>query len=434
MKNFRTISTRLSLVALCAMALAACNLDLTNPNSPTEEQVLSSTQGVVALAVGLQGEFASSIDDYVMPSALITDEWGTKSRALTCYIALMNTSNFDNTCDDVTLPYSNTYQIVRTANTLLGAITPVGFGGGFAAGLSAEAKLFKAMALGYASTIYENLPVNADPAGATPRPRAEVMDTVLELLNSARADLASFPESDVGFVSFKTQVMGTNIDLRNTIDAMITRYSLFRGLYQAASDAAGRVSPTVLSSLSYPSPATNPIYNLAYGLVYIGGLNSFVTQAQPGDKRPGYWLKTTPSFGGNPPDTLLVDFKKYSNRDELFPLYLPDEMTLIRAEAAARLGNLATARTLINQVRTQTTSSVDEPVAGLPALTDAQLPDLTAILNEIAYERRYELYAQGLRWEDTRRLGSQGNTVTFQFLPLPASECRSNPNASAFCT
>ena len=52
-----------------------------------------------------------------------------------------------------------------------------------------------------------------------------------------------------------------------------------------------------------------------------------------------------------------------------------------------------------------------------------------AILKQIAYERRYELYMQGTRWEDTRRLGSGGNTVTFQFLPLPAAECRANPNA-----
>ena len=433
MKNIRMISMRLSAMALFAATLSACNLDLTNPNSPTEEQTLSNPAGVIALGVGLQAEFAQSIDDYVLPSALVTDEWGTKTRALTCYISLMNTSNFDNSCDVVTLPYSNTYQIVKTANTLLSAV-PTQFGSGaFAAGLNAEAKLFKAMALGYASTIYANLPVNADVAGATPRPRTEVMDTVLALLNSARSDIASVSDADLA--SFRSQVLGTNIDLRNTIDAMIARYSLFRGNYQAAADAASRVSPTVLSSLSYPAPTTNPVYNLAYGLVYIGGLNSFVKQAEAGDKRPDYWLKTTPTFGGNPPDTILVDFKKYQGQNELFPLYLPDEMKLIRAEAAARTNDLATARTLINQVRTQAASGIDEPVAGLAALPDAALPDQASVLKQIAYERRYELYGQGLRWEDIRRLGNTfNNTVTFTFLPLPAAECRTNPNATPFCT
>ncbi len=427
MKKIRTISMRLSLAAVCALSISACNLDLTNPNAPTEEKVLADPQGLIALGVGMQGQFASSIDDYVLPSALVTDEWGTKSRALLSYTALMNTTNFENTFDVVTLPYSNTYQIVKSANTVLAAVPTAGFGAGFAAGMTATAKLFKGMALGFAGQIYEELPVNIDVAGATPRPRAEVLDTALALVLSARTDIASVADAELA--GFRTQVLGSSIDLRNTIDAMIARYSLVRGQYQQAIDAATRVSPTVLSSLTYPSPNTNPVYNLAYGLVYIGGLNSFVLQAEAGDKRPAYWLKTTPTFGGNPSDTILVDFKKYQTNNESFPLYLPDEMKLIRAEAAARLGDLATARTLINQVRTQTTSSVDEPVAGLPALSDAQLPDLAAILKQIAYERRYELYMQGTRWEDTRRLGSGGNTVTFQFLPLPAAECRANPNA-----
>lgn len=428
MRQIGTISSRLPLTAaLCAVLLTACSLDLTNPNAPTEEAVLSDPQGIIALGVGMQAQFANSIDDYVLPSALVTDEWGTKARALLSYTALMNTTNFENTFDVVSLPYSNTYQIVKSANTLLSNVQAAGFGTAFAAGMTATAKLFKAMALGFAATIYEKLPVNIDVNGAVLRPRAEVMDTALALLNSARTDIASVSDADLA--GFRTQVLGTSIDLRNTIDAMIARYSLYRGQYQAAADAANRVSATVLSSLTYPAPNTNPVYNLAYGLVYIGGLNSFVTQAEAGDKRPAYWLKTTPTFGGNPPDTILVDFKKYQTTNESFPLYLPDEMKLIRAEVAARANDLATARTLINQVRTQSSSTLDEPAAGLPALSDAQLPDQATILRQIAYERRYELYMQGTRWEDTRRLGSGGNTVTFQFLPIPAAECRTNPNA-----
>lgn len=428
MRQIGTIGSRLPFTAaLAAVLLTACSLDLTNPNAPTEEQTLSNPQGIIALGVGMQAQFAGSIDDYVLPAGLVTDEWGTKSRALLSYTALMNTTNFDNTFDVVSLPYANTYQIVKSANTLLANVQAGGFSTAFAAGMTATAKLFKGMALGFAATIYEKLPVAIDVAGGTLRPRAEVMDTALALLNSARTDIASVSDADLA--GFRNQVLGSSIDLRNTIDAMIARYSLYRGQYQAAADAANRVSATVLSSLTYPAPNTNPVYNLAYGLVYIGGLNSFVTQAEAGDKRPAYWLKTTPTFGGNPPDTILVDFKKYQGQNESFPLYLPDEMKLIRAEVAARANDLPTARTLINQVRTQASSTLDEPTAGLPALTDAQLPTQAAILTQIAYERRYELYMQGTRWEDTRRLGSGGNTVTFQYLPIPASECRTNPNA-----
>lgn len=418
---------RLCSLLSCIVAIAACDLEVTNPNQPTEEQVLSNSEGVIAVGVGLQAQFAQTIDDYVVPPALVTDEWGTKTRALLAYQSLLTGQSFENTYGVVSSPYANTYQIVRTANILLNTIPQSDFTGGFAAGFSATAKLFKAMALGYASLIFEELPVNANVAGAAPRPRAEVQDTVLALLESARTDIAAISDADL--TTFRNRVLGTGINLRNTIDAMIARYSLFRGLYAQAATAAGRVSPTALSALTYPTPTVNPVQNLGFGLIYIGGLKSFADQAEPGDQRPNYWLNTTATAFRGTPDSLLYDFRKYTGQNDAFALYLPDEMKLIRAEAAARTGDLATARTLINQVRTQTSSPIDEPVAALPPLTDAQLPDLATVLRQIAYERRYELYMQGLRWEDIRRLGFAASAVTFEFLPLPAVECRTNPLA-----
>ena len=44
-------------VAVAAIALGACNLDLQNPNSPTEGEVTTSVDGVIALATGLQNRY-----------------------------------------------------------------------------------------------------------------------------------------------------------------------------------------------------------------------------------------------------------------------------------------------------------------------------------------------------------------------------------------
>ena len=233
---------------------------------------------------------------------------------------------------------------------------------------------------------------------------------------------------------FVPRVLGVGFSLQNTINAMLARYNLFAGHYQAAIDAANRVNLNVLSTLAFPSPTRNPIFELANPsrTYYAAGLASFVTQAQAGDKRPAYWLNTTAaSFKGNP-DSLLYNVKKQATAsDEPYPVYLPDEMKLIKAESYARLGDLATARDLINQVRTQASSALDEPVAGLPALTAADLPDVTAVLRAIAYERRYELYMQGTRLEDMRRLPQPvANTVVMQFLPTPTLECQTNPATS----
>lgn len=424
--NPTNLLRRLALLS-ALLPVSACSLDLTNPNSPTEEQVINDVEGIIALAVGMQGQFAQSIDDYVVPPALVTDEWGTRTRSLLSYQSLYTGQNFENTYDIVAAPYTNTYQVVKSANTLLASAPNVGLGPAFLAGVNALARTFKAMSLGMIAQQYEAVPVTIAAGGATPRPRAEVMDTVIALLEQARADIQGVTDADL--TGFRNRVLAPGIDLRNTIDAMIARYALLRGNYAKAIEAATRVSPTVLSVLQYPAPTSNPIYSLAIVLQYVGGTTNFVRAAEAADRRPAYWLQTTVApVAGNPADSLSYTLRKYSTQNESFPLYLPDEMKLIRAEALARQGNLQGARDLINQVRTQTSSSLDEPVAGLAALTILDLPDANSVLRQIGYERRYELYMQGLRWEDTRRLPVT-SSVTMPFLPIPAIECRNNPNA-----
>jgi hypothetical protein len=110
-------------------------------------------------------------------------------------------------------------------------------------------------------------------------------------------------------------------------------------------------------------------------------------------------------------------------------VYLPGEILLIRAEAEAQLNDLPSAINDINAVRTKT-GSATTPGAQLPALTAVQLNTRDKILAQIARERQYELYSQGLRWEDLRRLGSLiGVQPRVDFLPMPQSECNTNPNA-----
>jgi hypothetical protein len=82
----------------------------------------------------------------------------------------------------------------------------------------------------------------------------------------------------------------------------------------------------------------------------------------------------------------MDELRQHRALDSSFPVYLPDEMRLIQAEAYARLGNLDQARTLINQVRMQCPpAGVDplEPMPCLPALTAAALPNQAAVLAEI---------------------------------------------------
>ena len=411
--------------------LAACNLDLDNPNSPTEEQLSGSLNGVIAATVGMQSLYAQTIDDYLTTNSLITDEWGTQSVALVSYVALLTgpAEEIDPSFGVVSTPWSRSYLTIKAANAVIDAAEGPSVDGPLAQGISAMAKLFKAMSLSFLVQQFEEVAIEVSASGSTLKPRAEVMDTILTLLESARADLEGVADGDLA--SFRARVEPASFNTRHTINAMLARNYLMDGQYDQAIAAADRVPLNVLSQLSYPAPTRNPVENLAFQLNggYVGGLQSWVTAAEAGDLRPGYWLNlTAPRPTTNPPDTAVFDLRKYSTPNEGFPVYLPDEMKLIKAEAYARTNRFPQARALVNEVRTQTTSPVNEPVAGLPALPDAALDTEAELLAEIARQRRYELYEQGLRWEDTRRFGTALTTVpTIAFLPIPQQECNANP-------
>jgi hypothetical protein len=357
----------------------------------------------------------------------VTDEWGTRPIALAADVSLV-TGNPDPTFGVVSDPFAAGYRIARTADILIANTPKVAASGtdlspATQAGILSLSRLFKAMALGQMALQYERLPANAG-EGALPLPRAQVLDSVLALLEAARADVAGVSDADLA--GFRSRVLGTGFDLRNTIDAMLARNYLFRGRYAEALAAAQRVNLGVLSVLAYPNPGLNPIYNYSAVARYTGTRKSFFTEADPADKRPAYWALRTAGSPGTPDS--VFDFKKYGARNDAYPVYLPDEMRLIMAEVYVRQGNFPAARTLINAVHTQTASPVDEPLAGLPAIPDASLQTEAQLMAQILYERRYELYAQGVRWEDLRRLAAYtSKRPSLQFLPYPQSECDVNP-------
>src|SRR5688500_13008345 len=268
----KTLS-RIALVAALTLGATACDLELTNPNNPTEEAVVNDLDGLIAVAVGMQGQFAQSIDDYMVTNSLVTDEWGTRTLALISYQSLLTGQNFDPGYDVVSAPWSNSFAVIKSANTVLAGADQVGMGPALRAGTVATAKLFKAMALGMMIQQYERVIITVSLEGSTPQPRTVVLDTILTLLESARSDIAGVSDADLA--GYRSRVAGTGFDLRNTIDAMLARYYLIAGQYSNAIAASDRVSRTILSVLAYPTPGRNPIENLSLQLAYVAGLRSF---------------------------------------------------------------------------------------------------------------------------------------------------------------
>jgi hypothetical protein len=124
-----------------------------------------------------------------------------------------------------------------------------------------------------------------------------------------------------------------------------------------------------------------------------------------------------------------------SSQTGSIPVYTPDEVRLMQAEAILRLnGDLNQALTLINAVRTQTSGDPFGVNAGLPPYSGPV--DYADLLEEVYKQRCAELYLSGLKWEDTRRFdrpapptyNSERNRI---FYPYPQQERVNNPNTPA---
>lgn len=433
-------AARTALLAALVAGTGACELDLTNPNSPPEDIVLNTPEGIIALAVGMQGQYAGtgvgtgSVLFTVRASGLVTDELNTTSRSLAADRSLVTGAGVDASFGVVTQPYTNAFRVVRSAEELLANVGNVGLFPGTVAGISALARTYKAMALGGAIQLYQQIPVTATLEANPLQPRAVVLDSVLSLLEQARASLASVTAADLADFNARVAI---GYNLGDVVNAMLARYYLMDGQYQQAFDAAARVPLNRLNVFTYPDPLRNPIWGYSqFSLDYVRGSNELVVEADSADDRPAFWLRLDQGTTAGTPTGTLRNLRQYADRNAPYPIYLPDEMRLIQAEAKARLGQLADAATLVNAVRTQCTPSAtvgnfSEPVACMPALPADRLDTQAELLAEIAYQRRMELYLQGLRWEDIRRFGAAvaGDNPSLTWLPLPQGECLLNPAA-----
>ena len=111
-----------------------------------------------------------------------------------------------------------------------------------------------------------------------------------------------------------------------------------------------------------------------------------------------------------------------------FPIYLPGEITLIKAEAYARMNppDLTNALAELNKVVTKTPASDPFGVgAALPPLTG---PYTQAEILDLIYKfRSIELYMSGLRIEDERRFNRPNSERTRNLMPYPFRERDNNP-------
>lgn len=426
---------------LSLIVLQACDSDIPNPNAATEEQVLSSREGLLALSIGVRQLYSTAGLRWIIETpAVTTREVGITTTFQNMIELEEGGTDLPNINSNVVGMWSTLLRINGMAQDLIDNAPNVQLEAGTQSGLVAYGHLFKALTIGFLAQSYEQVVIDVSLDGdATFSSREAAFSRVIELLEQALTLIAATPISD----EFTTEVLGGGvIDLENTLNAYLARYRLLTGEFEAAINAANAVDLTSVSFFTYGIENPNPIWVR----VFQGdpnfqprdnfGLPTDEFVFEPNDGRVSFYLDTASATNQNglPIEVLRGFFETDLSQ---IPVYLPAEMTLIKAEAFTRLGEFDNAIEEIDFIRTRT----DDPVgisANLGPYTGLETEE--ALLNEIYLNRRAELFLIGMSLEDSRRFNRpepSGQSRVFteernrNFYPFPQSERDNNPNTPA---
>jgi hypothetical protein len=428
-KNYKYI-----VVALLVF-LSSCKLDQINPNAPSDQVILTSREGIIALSIGLRQFYSTTGLSNTMLTPCVT------AREVKGIATFTNTLEVE--AGGTTLPTANgnvlslwsamQREMSMCEDVIKNAPNVTTLEPAFLSGVMAHAYLFKAMALSELAMSFEQANLNTDlTAPVKFVPRAQVFAEAIRLLDLAVAAITANPPS----ASFTASVTSTDFDLRNTIYAYQARINLMAGSYQKALDNANLVDLSKKSSFVYSTLSPNPLNVLYRITISYRPRDNFGLPAglyEAGDQRYNFYFTTPIAVINGDPVVTMAGFASTSTTP--VPAYLPDEMKLIKAEAILRLrGNLTDALGFINAVRTQATGDLFGVNAGLPQYTGAVTYD--ALLLEVYKQRCAELYLSGLKWEDTKRFNRPAppanNTESNRmFYPYPDQERTNNPNTPA---
>ncbi len=428
-----------ALAIIGLLPMVSCETDFDNPNAPTVDQTFSSREGILAAAVGLQQTFSTTGLRFIVETPAVTTREGGITTTFQNMIELEDGgATLPNFNSNVQGLWSTMLRIIKVAEDIEANTESIALEEGTKSGLVAYAKFYKAIAIASLAQNYTDVVVVTSADNDAPFvSRIEALNTAITLLGEAKTLITGTPISD----EFSAQITQGNIDLSNSIDAMLARYNLFAGNYDAAIAAAGQVDLSSTSLFTYDSQNLNPIW----ARVFQNDAPNFKPRDNFGlpaefsfdaaDGRLSFYLVPLAELNQNGlPIEDLAGF--YNASTASIPLYLPDEMQLIIAEANLRKAAPDTAAAIValNEVLTDT-----DDVFGINANTAAYSGDgsVADLLNEVFKNRRAELFLTGMSLEDSRRFNRpepSGSAMDYEeernrnFYPFPDIERNSNPN------
>jgi hypothetical protein len=415
-----------SLLAISVLFESSCTKDYTNPSSVPAEQAFNSPQAMTGVAIGLQRLYTagrgSSLYNKIALDGLLTNQLVVLNQGNTSEYQLQQGSgSVDGTNTILGGLWTTSNKIIFDADRILASAEQLG-DKGYASGLIGYTSIFKALAMGDLAMFWEKVP-------ASTGKNVSFVDRTQGFINAIAAIDKALAAINTNAISASfLSTIPTGIDIVNTLNALKARYSLFVGNYAQALTAANAVDLTKKSTFSFTTVNLNPIFETATSTNNVYAVSNVNTLGLPPGLEPDAADKRLPFYTTTTYASKIAGFAAASTT--AFPIYLPGEITLIKAEAYARQASpdLTNALAELNKVVTKTPAADPFGVgADLPpvvALTQAQ------ILNLIYKHRSIELFMSGLRLEDMRRFGRPDSEKKRNFLPYPFLERDNNPNLS----
>lgn len=440
MKKFIKFNIPAITCLISVLMLISCETDFENPNAATDNQVFSSREGIFAATIGMQQLYATTGMRWIVETPAVTTREVGITTTFQNMIDLEDGGDIPNSTSNIVGLWSTMLRVISISEDVATNAPNLSVDEGTKSGLVAFSNLFKAMAIGSLAQNFEQVIVAIDRDGNAPFvSRTEAYNTAVALLNEAMTLISTTPIS----AEFNSEILRGNIDLTNTIQAMAARYNLYAGNYEAAITSANAVDQTVGSVFTYDSQNLNPVWSRVFQNNLpnfkprdnFGLPDSFTIDANDG--RTDFYLVALDELNINQlPIEDLAGFFDEESGTESIPIYLPDEMNLIIAEANLRKSStdLSAAVEAINAVRTD-----NDDIFGVNANIGEYAGDMSidALLDEVYLNRRLELFLTGTSLEDSRRFGRPEPTPSAKvftdernrnFYPYPNTERDNNTN------
>lgn len=414
-----------------AIIQTGCKKDFKNPNAATDEQVFSSPVGLTGVVVGLQRVYTlgrgSNLYNSFTVNGLTTNELFVVNTGNTSEVQLATGGTaVDGNHATLTTFWTNLNKVIYDADKVIASAQNLA-DKNYASGLIAYASIFKALALGNLSEFWEKIPAG-NGTNVTFIDRIDGYKKAITVITDAQTVIATNAIS----TSFIANVPA-GIDIANTLNALKARYSLFAGLYAQALTAANAVDLTKKSTFNFDALSLNPIFEVS---------TSTNNVVQVKDSTLGLLIPLQPDFA----DKRIVFYTTFNGTilpryringfgaaaGTAFPVYLPGEMMLIKAECYTRAAVPDLVNGLLELEKVRTKQPAADPFGvggGLPAAVGVFTQAM--LLDSIYKHRSIELLASGLKLEDMRRFVRPNAERRRNLMPYPLRERDNNPNTPA---